>query len=111
MIVWDGEIRPRTVEEVRTFMFERSTRDNKRALLRLHTDRTIAAASKALTNPWKWAGRYDAAKILIAAAPRYVWLGGDLEPWKGREDSPADWEVEAAARQSYRPPARHGVQP
>lgn len=78
----DGDTRPRTVEEVRAYVFEQSSKDNRRALLNVHTRRTLEAASRALNNRWKWAGRYDAARILIAAAPKYVRLGGDLNPWR-----------------------------
>lgn len=97
MPAFEGQ-RPRTQAEVRDYVYGKSSEDNRKALLRLHTDRTIVRASLALEHPWKWLGRYDAMRILIAAAPRYVKLGGNLNPWADRDDRPADWEVEREAR-------------
>lgn len=87
-MVWDGS--PRTREEVAREVYRRSSEDNRRGLLNLHTHRALAKARKALENPWKWAGQQDALKILVEAAPAYERLGGDLDPWALE---PADWEA------------------
>lgn len=96
--------RNRTSEEVRAYVFEQSSDYNRRALLRLHTDRTIAAASRALNNRWKWLGRYDAARILIEAAPKYIRLGGATDYWDARR-------AEKVADLVTTMPGRHGRTP
>lgn len=79
----------RTPAEAKAEVYRRASELQRSALLMVHTNRTLDRARKALENPWKWAGRYDALEVLVEAAARYERLGGDLDPWKlGR---PIDW--------------------
>lgn len=78
---FDG-IRPRTSEEVRTYVFNRSTRDTRNALLNVHTRRTLDRCLRILREPMSHAASRQAAlEVLVDAAPAYVRFGGDLHPW------------------------------
>ena len=97
-INWDGAGASDERHQSADRVYATVTEEQRRAMLKTHTDLTLALASAALLDRWKWRGRIRAGRILLRAAPKYVRLGGDLNPWAGRVDVPADWEIERAAR-------------
>jgi hypothetical protein len=75
------DLLPPRPRDAKARAYQQVSEDRRRFVLERHTQQTIARARKALEQPWKFGGRYEALRILQDAAPKYERLGGDTTPW------------------------------